>query len=189
MGYSVQDITTTTPASVVSTADLKAFLRVEHSEEDTLIEAMRVAAIQHIENMCNIGIGDRNAYVTFDYVPKQFEIPVGPVNQISTVTVGTSTGQVLIASTSYYIDIKRKPARVSFIDVPSAYEHTYEKIQVLVNYGYNEASVPDAVVHAIKLLVAHMYELRQPEVIGTISTSLKLGLESLVNPYRIVSFR
>jgi hypothetical protein len=39
------------------------------------------------------------------------------------------------------------------------------------------------------LLVAHMYELRQPEVIGTISTSLKLGLESLVNPYRIVSFR
>jgi uncharacterized phiE125 gp8 family phage protein len=189
MGYSVQDLTTTTPASVISTADLKAFLRVEHSEEDTLIEAMRVAAIQHIENMCNIGIGDRNAYVTFDVVPKELEIPVGPVSQISAVTVGTSSGQSLIATTSYYTDLQRKPARLTFIDVPSAYEHTYEKIQVLCNYGYNEASVPEALVHAIKLLVAHMYELRQPEVIGTISTSLKLGLESLVNPYRIVSFR
>jgi len=41
-------------------------------------------------------------------------------------------------------------------------------------------------VHAIRLLVAHMYENRQEEVIGTITTRLKFGLEALLNPFRII---
>ena len=50
-------------------------------------------------------------------------------------------------------------------------------------------SVSEPSSHAIKLLVSHMYDQRSPEIAGMMTTKLKLGLESLLNPYRIVSFR
>jgi hypothetical protein len=46
--------------------------------------------------------------------------------------------------------------------------------------------MPAPVLQAIRLLVAHMYENRQEEVIGTITTRLKFGLEALLNPFRII---
>ena len=85
MAYSIVETTTPTYSAVISTADLKAFLRVTHSDEDTLIEAMRAAAIQHVESFCNIRLGDRTAVMYLDDFPQAMEIPVGPVNSITSV--------------------------------------------------------------------------------------------------------
>ena len=41
-------------------------------------------------------------------------------------------------------------------------------------------------VHAIKLLVSTMYENRQDEVTGSITSRLKFGLDALLNPFRII---
>jgi hypothetical protein len=46
--------------------------------------------------------------------------------------------------------------------------------------------MPAPVLQAVRLLVAHMYENRQEEITGTISTRLKFGLEALLNPFRIM---
>lgn len=181
------------PSAVISTADLKEFLRVEHSEEDTLIEAMREAAIKHIEGLTNIRIGQRIAYIRYDQVYSEFEIPIGP---ITTTSFGIQYAEAaddpagsMVKDTDYYVDFYRKPARVHIINVPNVYDYNFHKLKVTALVGYDAASTPPAIVHAIKLLVAHMYEMRQPEVVGTITTRVKLGLDALLNPYRIVSFR
>ncbi len=192
MRYTVTDASAPVYSDVVSTADLKAFLRVEHSEEDTLIEAMREAAILHIENVTNLRIGDRSVSITYEDVYSKFEIPVGPVDVTGFTLLyrtDASTMTTMVKDTDYYLDHLRKPAQVSLINVPNVYDYSFYKMQVVATVGYTEATVPEAIVHAIKLLVAHMYELRQPEIVGTITTQVKLGLDALLNPYRIVSFR
>jgi len=192
MRYTVTDASAPVYSDVVSTADLKAFLRVEHSEEDTLIEAMREAAILHIENVTNLRIGDRSVSITYEDVYSKFEIPVGPVDVTGFTLLyrtDASSMTTMVKDTDYYLDHLRKPAQVSLINVPNVYDYSFYKMQVVATVGYTEATVPEAIVHAIKLLVAHMYELRQPEVVGTITTQVKLGLDALLNPYRIVSFR
>ena len=192
MRYTVTDASAPTYSDVVSTADLKAFLRVEHSEEDSLIEAMREAAILHIENVTNLRIGDRSVSITYEDVYSTFEIPVGPVSSTGFTLLyrtDASTTVPLVKDTDYYLDHLRKPAQVTLINVPDAYDYSFYKMNVVATVGYTEATVPAAIVHAIKLLVSHMYEMRQPEIVGTITTQVKLGLDALLNPYRIVSFR
>ena len=179
-------------SNVISTADLKAHLRVTHSDEDTMIEAMRTAAIKHVESMTNTRIGQRACYIRYDEAYSELEIPIGPIESLSGVqysNAGDDPNQTLTEGTHYYKDIQRNPARIKFISIPSVYNYNYYAIKVTAIIGYDAASTPDPIVHAIKLLVAHMYELRQPEISGTITTKLKLGLEALLNPYRIISFR
>jgi uncharacterized phiE125 gp8 family phage protein len=190
MAYSIVETTSPTYSAVISTADLKAFLRVTHSDEDTLIEAMRAAAIQHIESFCNIRLGDRTAVMYLDDFPQTMEIPVGPVNSITTIEYATGAAtKDTLSTANYYVDTNRVPARITFINFPSIYQYSHQGVEITFDLGYAEADVPEGIVHAIKLLVSHMYELRQPEISGTITTKVKIGLEALLNPYRVISFR
>jgi len=189
MAYSIVEITSPTYADVISTADLKAFLRVTHSDEDTLIEAMRAAAIQHIESFCNIRLGDRTAVMYLDDFPQTMEIPVGPVNSITTIEYATGAAtKDTLSTANYYVDTNRVPARITFINFPSIYQYSHQGVEITFDLGYAEAEVPQGIVHAIKLLVSHMYDMRQPEVVRP-TKKLEYGLEALLNPYRVISFR
>jgi len=64
------------------------------------------------------------------------------------------------------------------------YEYALTPVVVTFTAGYT--TMPDPVLQAIRLLVAHMYENRQEEVLGTITTRLKFGLEALLNPFRVI---
>ena len=193
MRYSIDETTSgLSTADIVSTADLKAHLRVTHSDEDALIESLRDVAVNYVENMTNARLGDRASVIYYDALYSSFEVPVGPMtNDTHTLeyATGASTYTALTEGTHYYIDFNRTPARVTMISTPTAFTYAHSKMKLSCTIGYAEADVPAALVHAIKLLVSHMYELRQPEITGTISTLLKLGLEALLNPYRIISFR
>jgi uncharacterized phiE125 gp8 family phage protein len=66
MAYSIQKTSAVTTSNVITTADLKAHLRVDHNDEDTLIEALRDAAIETVNNYCNINLGDVTAVMYLD---------------------------------------------------------------------------------------------------------------------------
>ena len=170
-------------------ADLKSHLRVTHTQEDTLIGALRSAAISWVEEHCNIKLGSYTArgYLT-DWCPAYF--PIGPVTAISEVKYQTTadkdytTDLTTLATTLWFTDAVTQPARIAFRDYPTTYDYALTPVVVTFTAGYT--TMPAPVVHAIRLLVAHMYENRQEEVIGTITTRLKFGLEALLNPFRII---
>lgn len=190
MKYSVSFTSEITPADVISTADLKLFLRVDHDEEDTLIEALRAAAIAHIENYCNLKLGSVSAVMYLDDFPSWFEIPYGPVTAVNSISYNVSpTSTITLDTGTYYVDLNRKPARVAVINPPSVYDYVYGGAQISLTLGYTEAEVPSALVHAVRLLVGHYYEQRQESIAGTIIASIPSGVHSLINPYRIISDR
>ena len=132
--------------NIVTVDELKAYMRVTHTAEDTLITALRLAAIAYIEEHCNIKLG------TYDM--------------------------------RGYTDLITQPSRIAFRDYPNVYEYALTPVVITFSAGYT--TVPQPVVHAIKLLVSTMYENRQEEVTGTITTRLKFGLDALLNPFRII---
>lgn len=190
MKYSVVYNSDITPASVITTQDLKLFLRVDHSEEDTLIEALRLAAINYIEQYCNVRLGQVTATMHLDKFPLNWEVPINPVQSVDSITYTQAPGvEVTLSTSNYYVDTNRKPARIAVINTPSVYDYTFNGVTINLTLGYNESEVPAPIVHAIRLLVGHYYEQRQESISGTIITNIPSGIHSLLNPYRVISDR
>jgi uncharacterized phiE125 gp8 family phage protein len=185
MAYSIEKTSSVTASDIITTADLKGHLRVDHSDEDTLIEALRGAAIEYCENYCNISLGDVTAVMYLDRFFATWEIPVGPVVSIESITWNISADTTETLDTgNYYVDVKRSPARVSIINAPQVYDYVHNGVQVNFTYGYPEASIPTAIKHAIRLLVGHWYENRR-QVIQANSYEVPMGVHALLNTYRI----
>lgn len=174
---------------IITVADLKAHMRVTHTAEDTLISALRSAAISWIEEHCNIKLG---SYTARGYLPGFYNayLPIGPVTAITEVKYQTTadkdyaTDLSTLAAGNWYTDTISQPARIAFRDYPQVYDYALMPVVVTFTAGYS--TMPAPVLQAIRLLVADMYENRQEEITGTISTRLKFGLDALLNPFRII---
>jgi len=172
--------------SIITVAALKEHLRVDHNDENTLIEAYRDAAIAWVEDYCNTRLGDVTAVGYIDFFhPVQF--PVGPVQSISSVTyLDTANATQTLSTTKYWFDIKTNVARMTFDSVPDLYDDAYNRVQVNMTIGYPEADIPKPMITAIRWMVAHLYEQRQPVATGTIAVTVPIGLYSILNPYRVI---
>ena len=175
--------------TIITVADLKAHMRVTHTAEDTLISALRSAAISWVEEHCNIKLG---SYTARGYLPGFYNsyIPIGPVTAVTEVKYQTTadtdytTDLTTLVAGNWFTDTISQPARIAFRDYPNVYEYALTPVVVSFTAGYG--TVPAPVLQAIRLLVAHMYENRQEEITGTITTRLKFGLDALLNPFRII---
>jgi len=168
---------------VITLADLKEHLRVDHNDENTLITALRNAAIAWIEDYCNTRLSAVTAVGYMDcFYNARF--PVGPVNSITSVTYKDTAGTTqTLAAAKYWYDIKSKNARITFDNAPELYDDTFNAVQVNMNLGYADADIPQPITHAIRLMVGHLYENRQ-QVTRQNMHDLPLGIHSLVSPYR-----
>lgn len=177
---------TSLPEQIISTAELKKHLRVTHALEDSLIEAARLAAISYVENYCNVLLGSYSAtgylrdwrFATF---------PVGPLSAVGDVKYDDSSGnEQTFNSSNVYSDTARQPGQISFQDVPSLQDYNLTPIRIEFTAGYAPADIPAPIISAIKLIVGHLYDMRTDEVIGTITTRVKLGTDAILNSYRIM---
>ena len=171
---------------IITVADLKTFCRVDDAAEDTLMDAIRQAAITHVEDYCNIRLGDVAAVVYADYW-HPMRIPVGPVASITSITyTSTANTTETLNASKYYFDLKTKPARINFVSPPDLYTDALNRVQINCVIGYAEASVPKPLLQAIRILAGHYYENRQAVVTGTIAVEIPMAVAALLSPYRVL---
>jgi uncharacterized phiE125 gp8 family phage protein len=60
------------------------------------------------------------------------------------------------------------------------------EIAFTAGFGATAEDVPMPIRLAIKMLVAHWYEMREPVLAGEAGNALPLGVASLIAPYREV---
>jgi|DEB0MinimDraft_6_1074348.scaffolds.fasta_scaffold24903_4 uncharacterized phiE125 gp8 family phage protein len=187
MIVSLNDTTQADYSTVISTADLKAHLRVTHSDEDSLIEAYRAAACEFVNAYCNTRIVDVTIAFNASGFDAVIELPVAPVIRVNSVQYSVSKGgaKVTLDTGQYYVEKNRKPAVVKFISAPGVDSQDPSPVLISADVGYS--TPPESLVQAVRFLVAHYYENRQAAEAATIK-EIPLGIYSLMNPYRNISF-
>ena len=89
-----------------------------------------------------------------------------------------------LPSSSYYYEFANGQGRISWYNTPDLYSYAYNRIKITFSVGYAEASVPEAILHALRLLVSHYYENRMTVVVGRQANDVPMTVASLLSQYR-----
>ena len=187
MIVSVQNAAAANYATVIPTSELKNHLRVTTSDDDSLINSYRTAACQFVENYCNTRLTSQSVYFYARSFGAIAEFPISPVISVAAVEYNTSQSGSYISynSSNYYVESSRIPALIKFITAASVDNNALAPIRITATCGY--ATTPEPLVQAVRLLVAHFYENRQAAEVGNVR-EIPLGIKSLMNTYRSISF-
>lgn len=161
--YHVETITPATFAPV-STADLKTWLRLNDTSEDTLLPVLVSAAADKWLNDTNGHVLCSATYrLRLDCWPTggAVYIPRAPVSAVTLVEYldPSGTWQTL---TGWTTDAGSIPARVVLpTSLPSLHPTQRPAVRVTFTAGYASGAVPGAAAVAIRLLASHWYENRE----------------------------
>ena len=165
-----------TPASAlaVTLAEAKAHLRVDGTDEDSLITALIAAATETAEQITGRAIMLQTWEIAIDAFPESIDITRVPLSSVTSVTYTDAAGasQTLTSGTHYRI---RTIDDFSFSSIVPAYGYTWPTTRsdtdvVVVRFvaGYaNAAAVPQPIKNWILLAIGDMYARRERSSTGT----------------------
>jgi uncharacterized phiE125 gp8 family phage protein len=160
-----------TPPSTlpVSMVDAKAHLRVDTSDDDTLITAMLGAATQMAEQVTGRALMQQAWVLSLDAFPAEIEITRVPVVSITSLIYADNLGADQTLLPSNYVLNNADDFGSAFV-VPAfgkswpdaRLQPNSVRLTFLAGYA-NAASVPESIKSWIKLQLGAMYENRSAE--------------------------
>jgi uncharacterized phiE125 gp8 family phage protein len=185
-------LTLITPPAVepVTLEEMKDHLRVDHDDEDVVIQNYITAARQKLEGRNGL-LGrcliSQKWRMTFDRFTREIELPFPPVQSVDRISyLGLSGDEVVMNPVDYRLsglgDIDGTKIRYRHAyGWPETYEGDSAFIEFTAGYGDGPADVPEPIRQAIKVYAAHLYENRE-------STSPPSEWLDLVSDYRVQGF-
>lgn len=161
--------------------DAKLHLRVDGTDEDSLIEGLIAAARLSVEANVGLALIDQ----TWKWSPEKsgkpagaplYKIPLGPVSAIVSVTLA---GQTLAPNEYSFV-----PGLDGILTFVSAPKNADVDITFVAGFGAATADVPRDLRHAIAMLVAHWFENREPSCLGEVG--LPSAVSTLLSSYKKV---
>lgn len=185
-------VLTSGPASEpVTVAEAKAHLRVEATNEDTLIASLVLTSRLHVETALGLALQTQSWRLLLDRWPpeKDLELPLRPLQSIDAVRVLPAEGApAIIDPANYLADTASVPPRLVRTGViwpqPGKAANGVE-IDFTAGYGASAADVPTPIRQALLLLIAHWYERREPIEVGSAETVVPAPVFDLLEPYRM----
>lgn len=174
----------------LSLAEAKAFLRVEHADDDDVISALIAGSRIHIEAQTRRALVTQSWRLALDHWPADGRRAVrpAPLQEVTAVRVydGEGVAQSLDLQ-AFVID----PGNSTLAFAPWALMQPGRlaagiEFDVVCGYGDAASDVPEPLRQAIRLLVAHWYENRVLAAVGTV-TVLPTTVAALIAPYRLLS--
>lgn len=180
--------------ALVSLADLKKHLVVEHDEDDGLIGALGAAAYQHLTGIDTpwqrVWIRERWRDFWPDFSRRPL-LRLAPVIGLYRVTYINAAGaEMMIKPEACRILREAAGVRVVFAGdyaLPSDVADRPDAVRIDYEAGYGDESgdVPAPVSHAVKLLVGHWYRNREEVVVSQATPKeLPMGVAALMAPFR-----
>lgn len=178
-------------SSPVSLAELKAHLRIGHSDEDYTISQYLESATAYVEN----STGRKLVMQTVTQKADKFDDPIylrwGPASSITSITYVDSSGTTqTLADTVYQLVDDESPAYLTLKydqSWPST-RNSARAVTITYRAGYSEPDLcPAPLKDAILLLASHRYENREPVIVGTVTRDLQHALSALLKQYKVAS--
>lgn len=169
-------------AKVLSLDEAKEHLRVDHDDENTLIEALIAAATAWLDGWSGVlgmCLEAQTWEMSLDRFPaREFCIPLGPVASIDAITYIDSEGSEQTLSLTEY---ETAGARIRPVSGWPATSAKYDAVKVRFTAGNG---TPENIKHVVRLLIAHWYENR--ESVGDKMEAVPMAVDMLIAPIRRV---
>lgn len=183
----------------ITTAEAKTHLRVDFSDEDTYIDTLIASARKYCEAYCNRVFITQTWIQLEDEFNDVIELKVNPVISLTSLKYydTNESQQTLTDNTANFQKrFNRDVAKIyegTTNDFPNISTKWVEPIEITYVCGYGAASaVPDDIKHAIKLMVAHLYENRdmvhRPVASMPFDVVMPSSVRILLDRYRIRHF-
>lgn len=187
-----------TPPSAlpVSVAEAKQFARIDHTADDDLVETLIEMARDHIEQVTNRTLKPTSYELNLRDWPKDgvIRLPRAPVFGEMTLQYRSAAdgGELftLTEGTDYYVDDAAAPVTIEPAKAWPRVADGPDGVIVGFTAGYPdinspaESTVPARARVAVKSLVAHFYENREPATFGQLF-KVPRHVETLLNGLRI----
>jgi len=185
------------PLTLVET---KEHLRVDITDEDTLIGLYIEAATSFIEKFLGRALVTQTWEMAIDQFPtdgkKTIAIPLPPLQSVVSIKYD-NTGMVeqTLPPSSYLIDTISEPGRV--MPTSAGWPTTYNGISnVRIRFvaGYpptansppdERANIPRGIKQGMLLHIGSLYEHREDQVVGFTVSRLPIGSEHILRQFRV----
>lgn len=170
----------------LSRAEAKLFLRVPHDDEDALMDVLITTARRIVEARTGRILIDQTWRIVRDAWPASgvLAAPVAPVRAIVSATVADAAGSPTpVPAGVLTLAAGRTPGLIHVGPAAPVPGIASGGIVLTLTAGYGPApgDVPADLVHAVRLVLAHIYEHRDGDVLD-----LPASLNALLAPYRVV---
>lgn len=166
--------------SIIPLEDAKLHLRVTHDEEDSLIEALRDAAVGHVERVSGIALAPGDWRWTMRRFPSRVDLPIAPVTALDGVTYLDSSGDEQTYADARLVDGAVYPA------AGGSWPYAYNSVTVEFTAGLASPDAAPELIAAAKLMLGHLYSNREAVQVGQSPAELPLGVAALIDTYRKV---
>ena len=174
-------ITTAPNDEPITQAEAKAHIRIDHADEDGVIDTMRYAARSAVETFLQSALLPTVYNYTLDGFPPEITLPIGPVLQAGDVAIAyvdDAGATKTLAATEYQVS----PGNVTRIR--PAYSKTwpttrrqFDAVTVTFTAGNADAaSIPKAIKAALLLTFGDFYEKRE-------AGEIPIGARNLLMPF------
>ncbi len=179
-------------ATPVSRDEAKAYARIYTDGEDSIVDGLIAAAVGYVEKECYRAIMPQTWELYLDEWPEDniVFLPRPLIQEVNTIKYYDTDGVLqTLDSDLYQVDIKTEPGRVK-----PAYDEVWPSVRsgmlsvITINYtsGWADATtVPADIKTAILLLISHWFENREAVVVGTITSTLKMAVDALIDNFKV----
>lgn len=191
MSWSLEQVTAPTDM-VVSLEEAKLHLRVDHDDEDSLIEQIIKATTERAELFQLRAYAQQTFRLTLPRFPngRTILLPRPPLQSVESIEYTDADGaSQTLSSDRYRVDTASEPGRVILIydDEWPDTRNDPDAVKIEYTAGYADvADVPATRRAAILLLIGHLYENRETVTVGSGPTfQIPMGPEYLLSPERV----
>ncbi|AEE98031.1 head-tail connector protein [Mahella australiensis] len=177
----------------VTLEEAKKHLRVDISDDDSLITSLIMAAREHAEAITRRALITQTWELSLDIWPYGSEIiiPLPPLQKVDSIKYTDSAGvEHMLDLNICIIDTKEEPGRIVLKNEyswPSETLQAADAVHIRFTAGYgNAGNVPQTIKQAILLMIGWWYEQRETAIIGSVAREVPMAAEALLWPYRVL---
>jgi uncharacterized phiE125 gp8 family phage protein len=159
--------------------------RIDDAYDELVVRGCLSAAHSLVEAQLNRHLNLTNLIAVKERYSRKIQLPYAPLKSVNSITCLDEDldSVTLVSGLNYRVDLVRN---MVILDPDTCSDYSEFNIDYYCGYKDLE-SVPKAILHAIKMTSATLYEMREDSVVGTIVSRVPLNVKRILAPFRLMS--